>query len=95
MTTCEYDGTAKTYNCAREEQCDDCFMIDHLKECAGCEHYDHPPMTRLLQVQHDTGERRFEAELLPLMMRLTPEELMELQADVEAKYGEERVSDND
>ena len=42
MTTCEYDGSLKTYQCAREEQCDDCFMVDHLKECNGCTHYDHP-----------------------------------------------------
>lgn len=31
-----------TYRCQREEQCDDCFLLDHLKECSGCQHYDHP-----------------------------------------------------
>lgn len=35
MTTCD------SYRCQKEEQCDDCFLTDHLKECAGCEHYDH------------------------------------------------------
>lgn len=45
MTThCDYETnpTAKAYRCITEEQCDDCFMIDHMKECAGCTHYDHP-----------------------------------------------------
>ncbi|TCU78885.1 hypothetical protein EDE08_101668 [Bradyrhizobium sp. R2.2-H] len=50
MTTCEYDGTASTYNCQREEQCDDCFMVDHQKECGWCEFYDHT--TRKLEVKH-------------------------------------------
>lgn len=31
-----------SYACQREEQCDECFLIDHLKECEYCEHYDHP-----------------------------------------------------
>lgn len=35
MTTCD------SYKCQREEQCDKCFLIDHKKECAGCEHYEH------------------------------------------------------
>jgi len=42
MTTCEVADSVKAYNCMRYEQCDDCFMVDHLKECAGCEQYDHP-----------------------------------------------------
>ena len=43
-TTCDYGAnpSIKAFNCMREEQCDDCFMVDHLKECNGCEHYDHP-----------------------------------------------------
>lgn len=36
-TSCE------KYSCQREEQCDDCWMIDHLKECDGCDEFDHPP----------------------------------------------------
>ena len=36
MKTCELQS------CQREEQCDDCWMIDHCKECSGCEFYDHP-----------------------------------------------------
>lgn len=40
-TVCEEDGTIKAFNCQREEQCDDCFMVDHLKECVGCEEYEH------------------------------------------------------
>jgi hypothetical protein len=28
MTTCEYDGDPRQLECPREEQCDDCFMID-------------------------------------------------------------------
>lgn len=41
MTTCEYDGSVKAFNCIREEQCDSCFMKDHVKECPGCAHYEH------------------------------------------------------
>lgn len=36
LTTC---GSIK---CQQEEQCDACFLEDHLKECAGCTEYDHP-----------------------------------------------------
>lgn len=43
-TVCESDGTAKSYKCQREEQCDDCWLVDHLKECNGCEHVDHPKL---------------------------------------------------
>ena len=50
QTTCEIADSVQAYNCQREEQCDDCFMIDHLKECEWCEHYDHP--VRKLEVQH-------------------------------------------
>jgi hypothetical protein len=50
MTTCEVADSVQAYVCQREEQCDDCFMIDHLKECDWCEHYDHP--TRKLSVKH-------------------------------------------
>ncbi len=41
-TFCEEDGTIQSFNCQREEQCDDCFMVDHRKECDWCDHYDHP-----------------------------------------------------
>lgn len=43
MTVCDYGAnpSLKAFNCIREEQCDDCFMVDHKKECNGCEHYDH------------------------------------------------------
>lgn len=43
-TTCDYGAnpSIKAFNCEREEQCDDCFLVDHLKECAGCKEYDHP-----------------------------------------------------
>jgi hypothetical protein len=50
MTTCEVADSVQAYNCQREEQCDDCFMIDHLKECDWCEHYDH--QMRKLSVKH-------------------------------------------
>ena len=33
MTICEIADSVQAYNCQHEEQCDDCFMIDHLKEC--------------------------------------------------------------
>ena len=39
-----------SYKCQREEQCDDCFLVDHLKECAWCELYDHEE--RKLEVQN-------------------------------------------
>lgn len=38
MTTCHLSS------CQKEEQCDDCFLVDHLNECAWCEHYDHEPV---------------------------------------------------
>lgn len=41
MTTCEQDGSVKAYNCAKYEQCDDCFMVDHYAECKGCKAYEH------------------------------------------------------
>ena len=34
MTTCNL------YKCQREEQCDDCWLVDHLSECEGCEEVD-------------------------------------------------------
>lgn len=40
-TRCEAEDSPKASRCIREEQCNDCFMVDHLKECAGCEHYEH------------------------------------------------------
>jgi hypothetical protein len=54
MTTCEVADSVQADNYQREEQCDDCFTIDHLKECEWCEHYDHP--TRKLQVQHQSSD---------------------------------------
>jgi hypothetical protein len=42
MTTCEYPDSVRAYECITEEQCDECFLVDHLAECNGCEHYDHP-----------------------------------------------------
>lgn len=50
MTTCEVADSVQAYNCQRYEQCDECFMKDHLKECDWCEHYDHEE--RKLHVQH-------------------------------------------
>lgn len=44
-TTCEVADSVKSFKCQREEQCDDCFMVDHLKECSGCEHYEHGKKT--------------------------------------------------
>jgi len=43
-TVCDYGAnpSLKAFNCEREEQCDDCWMVDYLKECKGCEFYDHP-----------------------------------------------------
>ena len=54
MTTCEVADSVQADKCQREEQCDDCFMIDHLKECEWCEHDDHP--VRKLQVQHQPSD---------------------------------------
>ena len=53
-TTCEVADSVQAYNCQREEQCDDCFMVDHLKECEWCEHYDHP--VRKLKVDHQPSD---------------------------------------
>lgn len=53
ITTCEVADSVQAFNCQSEEQCDDCFMVDHLKECSGCEHYDHPVKTLVI---HPTCE---------------------------------------
>lgn len=50
MTTCETADSLEAYKCQTEEQCDNCFMIDHLKECSGCNHYDHPKKYKKLPV---------------------------------------------
>jgi hypothetical protein len=54
MTTCKVADSVQAYNCQREEQCDDCFMIDHLKECEWCTLYDHEE--RKLEVQHQPSD---------------------------------------
>lgn len=43
MTICEVEDSVQASRCIREEQCDECFMIDHRKECNGCEYYEHKP----------------------------------------------------
>lgn len=50
MTTCS------SRICQQEEQCDDCWMVDHLKECDGCDHYEHPKdeVTELLSAIDST-----------------------------------------
>jgi hypothetical protein len=100
MTT-DQTSSCGTYRCAAEEQCDDCWLIDHERECGWCEEYDHT--TRRLKVQHDTGERKFGVMMLVsgegtvslskqwLRDMLIVEEI----ADQEQKWGEERVSAND
>ncbi len=42
MTVCDYGAnpSQKAFDCIREEQCDDCFMVDHLKECSGCKPFE-------------------------------------------------------
>lgn len=53
MTTCN------SYECQKYEQCDDCFLIDHMKDCAGCDHYDHPEVTNkkgLVTVRPERGD---------------------------------------
>lgn len=42
MTTCKDDNSLKAFNCQREEQGDDCWLVDHLRECSVCTHVDHP-----------------------------------------------------
>lgn len=61
MTTCEFADNLEAYKCQTEEQCDNCFMIDHLKECNGCNHYDHPETVSELEVKGDIAAER-EAE---------------------------------
>ena len=50
ITTCEVADSVQAYKCQTEEQCDDCFMLDHQKECGWCEYYDHT--VRKLEVTH-------------------------------------------
>lgn len=50
MTTCESGESAQWWACQTEEQCDDCFMVDHQKECGWCTFYDHT--VRKLEVKH-------------------------------------------
>jgi hypothetical protein len=66
MTTCEVADSVQADKCQREEQCDDCFMIDHLKECDWCEHYDHP--VRKLQVQHQPSDLPSDAPSIDEML---------------------------
>lgn len=40
-TFCKDADSVKAMKCQREEQCDDCFMVDHEKECEGCSEYEH------------------------------------------------------
>ena len=42
QTICEVADSVKAFNCQRVEQCDDCWLVDHMRECKGCEHVDHP-----------------------------------------------------
>jgi hypothetical protein len=53
-TTCEVADSVQACKCQREEPCEDCFMIGHLKECEWCEHQDHP--VRKLEVKHLASE---------------------------------------
>jgi hypothetical protein len=32
MTTCEYPDSPEAYRCITEEQCDECYAIDHPEE---------------------------------------------------------------
>jgi hypothetical protein len=83
-----------TYSCATEEQCDDCFMVDHLKECAWCTEYDHEERT--LKVQHLPSDYPKEAdELDPIIAGVDFSAELEFIADQEAKHGEERVPANE
>jgi hypothetical protein len=50
MRTFEVADSVQAYKCQREEQCDDCFISDHQKECDWCEQYDHT--VRKLAVAH-------------------------------------------
>lgn len=49
QTTCEVADSVIAWKCQTEEQCDDCFMVDHEKECGWCENYNHT--TRKLEVK--------------------------------------------
>jgi hypothetical protein len=84
MTTCEYDGSEKSFECAKYEQCDECFLVDHLKECDWCEHYDHP--SRKLSVSSESVETHFEAVVQDT------EAVMAEIAEQEYKWGDERAS---
>jgi hypothetical protein len=66
MMTCEVADSVQADKCQREEQCGDCFMIDHLKECDWCEHYDHP--VRKLQVQHQPSDFTSDATSIDEML---------------------------
>lgn len=45
-STCEVADSLQAFNCQREEQCDECFMKDHVKECPGCAHYEHDELPK-------------------------------------------------
>ena len=51
MTTCNL------YKCQREEQCDDCWLVDHCKECSGCDYVDHPK-----NINTELREKRIERQ---------------------------------
>jgi hypothetical protein len=75
MTTCEVADSVQAFKCQTEEQCDDCFIIDHHKECDWCEHYDHT--IRRLSVAHQPS-----ALILP-----TPPALMSFSHTFAGKTG--------
>jgi hypothetical protein len=92
MTT-EPTSVCGTYRCAAEEQCDDCFMIDHEKECGWCAEYDHA--TRKLEVQHLPSDYPKAEQLDPIIAGVDFGDELEFIADQEQRWGEERVSDSE
>jgi hypothetical protein len=69
ITTCEVADSVKAYECQRYEQCDDCFMIDHQKECGWCTEYDHT--VRKLEVKDLCNEAPSIDELLSHLEKKT------------------------
>lgn len=61
-TTCEVADSIQAYECQRIEQCDDCWLIDHQKECNWCEFYDHDE--RKLEVKSESVTTHYEVVLV-------------------------------
>lgn len=71
MTTCEVADSVQAYKCQTEEQCDDCFMIDHKKECHGCSAYEHDETPVNVSKELESAYEEYKKSLIDLQIAVT------------------------